>query len=78
MTRQVEQVLDDALALDESDRAKLVVSLVESLDGPPDPGLEEEWAAEIQRRLARIEAGQATMIPMEDALARFHRAARAR
>jgi hypothetical protein len=34
------------------------------------------WAAEIERRLAKIDAGQAKMLPMDDAVARLHRAAR--
>jgi putative addiction module component (TIGR02574 family) len=71
-------VFEAALALSDDDRAKLVQKLVESLDGEPDPHAEAAWAAEIERRLARIDAGQASSLSMDEALARLHRAARAR
>lgn len=70
------QVFDDALALDEENRAKLAAKLVESLEGEPDLDTEEAWAKEIERRLARIDAGQARLLPAEEALSRLHRAAR--
>ena len=78
MARPVPQVFDDALALGEDDRAKLAAKLVESLDGEVDADAGDAWAAEIERRLARIDAGQGNMIAMEDAVARLHRAARGR
>jgi putative addiction module component (TIGR02574 family) len=69
---------DEALALSEEDRGKLAEKLVESLDGAVEPTADEAWAAEIQRRLARIEAGQAKSISMSEAVARMHRAAHGR
>jgi len=36
---------------------------------------ETAWAAEIERRLARIDAGQASALSMEEAIARMRRAA---
>jgi putative addiction module component (TIGR02574 family) len=76
MNRSVPEVFDAALALSEHDRAKLAEKLVESLDGEVSADTEEAWAAEIERRLAKIDAGQAKMLPMDDAAARLHRAAR--
>lgn len=76
MSRSTAQVFDDALALGESDRAKLAAKLVESLEGELDADHEDAWAAEIERRLAKHDAGTATALPMEDAVARLHRAAR--
>jgi len=78
MSRPVPQVFDDALALGEGDRARLAARLVESLDGEIDNDSEEAWAAEIERRLAKIDAGQAKLLSMDDAVARLHRAARTR
>lgn len=78
VTRPVEQVLDDALALGEVDRARLVAKLVESLDGEVDPDTEDAWASEIERRLARIDAGHAKLMSMDEAVAGLHRAARSR
>ena len=76
MNRSAPEVFDAALALPEDDRAKLAEKLVESLDGDVSADAEDAWAAEIERRLARIDAGQARLLSMEDAVARLHRAAR--
>ena len=76
MHRSAPEVFDAALALPEDDRAKLAEKLVESLDGDVSADAEDAWAAEIERRLARIDAGQAKLLSMEDAVARLHRAAR--
>ncbi len=78
MSKAAHEVFDEALALSEEDRGKLAEKLLESLDASVDPGAEEAWAAEIQRRLARIEAGQAKSISMSEAIARLHRAAHER
>lgn len=78
VSRPTPQVFDDALALGEDDRAKLAARLVESLDGEIDADAGDAWAAEIERRLAKIDAGQAKLLSMDDAVARLHRAARSR
>ena len=76
--RPVHQVFDDALALGDDDRARLAARLVESLDGDVDADASSAWVDEIERRLIRIEAGDATLLPMDEAVARLHRAARGR
>jgi putative addiction module component (TIGR02574 family) len=78
MQPSTSEVFEAALALSDDDRAKLAEKLVESLDGELDPDAETAWAAEIERRLARIDAGQASSLSMDEALARLRRAARAR
>jgi putative addiction module component (TIGR02574 family) len=50
-------VLADALRLDDEARAALAAELLGSLDGPVDPDAESAWDAEIERRIAAIEAG---------------------
>ena len=67
MSKAAPDGFDDALALSEADRGKLAEKLVESLDGGVEPGAEEAWAAEIERRLVRIEAGQAKTLSMAEA-----------
>jgi hypothetical protein len=74
----VHQVFDDALALDDDDRARLAARLVESLDGDVDEDAASAWVVEIERRLRRIETGEATLLPMDEAVARLQRAARGR
>jgi len=77
MQQSTAEVFEAALALSDEDRAKLADKLVQSLDGEIDPDAETAWAAEIERRLARIDAGHASSLSMDEALARMHRAARA-
>ena len=78
MSKAAQDVLVDAMALSDEDRGELAEKLAASLDAGIDPGAEDAWAAEIQRRLARIEAGQAKSISLSEALARMHRAVRER
>lgn len=66
MTKVAEQVLAQALQLDPSDRAELRDRLFElDDDGPPEPGYEEAWTAELDERLGQIERGEVTLIPWE-------------
>jgi putative addiction module component (TIGR02574 family) len=69
------EVSEAALALADDERGKLVEKLVQSLDGAIDPEANRAWVIEIERRIARIDAGDATMIPMDEAVARLRRAA---
>jgi putative addiction module component (TIGR02574 family) len=62
MTKPIATVLADALRLDDEARAELAAELLASLDGPADPDAESAWDAEIERRIAAIEAGT---IPLE-------------
>jgi putative addiction module component (TIGR02574 family) len=57
MTKPAQAVLADALRLDPDARAALAAELLASLDGPADPDAESAWNAEIERRVAAIEAG---------------------
>lgn len=61
MMKPIDAVLADALQLDAKARAEIAAQLIASLDGPPDPDAETAWRAEIQRRVAEIEAGTATL-----------------
>jgi len=67
MSRNPDDVLNDALALPVDARARLAESLLSSLDeGGEDTdavSLEQEWLAEVARRAADIDAGRARTIP---------------
>lgn len=76
MNRSAAEVLEAALALPEDQRASVAEKLLASLGGEVDADAESEWATEIERRLARIEAGQAKSVSMNESLARLHRIAR--
>ena len=62
----LEKVRAEALKLPEADRAELAQDLVASLDGPADPEAGKAWEAEIQRRLAEIDAGTARLVDREE------------
>lgn len=66
MTKAAEEVLSKALQLDVSERAELAAELLASLDGEPNEDVEAAWAAEIERRMARIKAGTAKLVPWKD------------
>lgn len=77
MIGSVSEVFEAALALSEEDRGRLAEQLVQSLAPELDPDAETAWSAEIERRLARIEAGTANAVSMSEAVARLQQAARA-
>lgn len=75
MGNQARQVLEAALALPKDERAELAAKLLASVNAEapvansdmyseydPDPEVEKAWAAEIIRRVERIEAGQAVLV----------------
>jgi hypothetical protein len=78
MNPSVPEVFDAALALDEDDRARLAATLVASLDGERDADAASAWGAEIERRLARIDAGEATLLSASDVIDRLRATSRGR
>ena len=73
MTQAAAAVLADALRLDERARVQVITELLASLDGPADPTAEAEWAEEIERRVAAIESGDASLEPWDDVRRRIER-----
>lgn len=71
MTKTTEAVLAEALRLDVKARAEIASELLASLDGPPDPGAEQAWAAEIERRVKALEAGTEPLESWNDAKRRI-------
>ena len=78
MQRTAPEVTEAALALTEDERGRLAERLVQSLEGDLDPDAEAAWAVEIERRLAKIDAGHASAISMEEAIVRMRRVAHGR
>lgn len=69
MTDATERLLQDALSLSDPERAELAARLIESLDMTDDANsadIEDAWAAEIERRCAALDAGDARTIAWED------------
>ncbi len=80
MSRPVEELESEVLALPTAERARLAQRLLASLDEEEaeDPQeVERAWEEEIRRRLAEVDAGTAELIPAEEVFAelraRLHR-----
>lgn len=73
MARDLRKVFREAFELPESDRATLAGLLIESIEAPPDPDVEEQWAIEAERRWRQIESGEVQTIPWEEVRAKLFR-----
>ena len=56
MSEQAEKLLSEALKLPTSERVRVAAELLASVDGEPEPDAQAAWAAEIERRVRRVEA----------------------
>jgi len=73
MARDLRTLFREAFELPEQDRATLAGLLIESIEGPPDPAVEEEWAIEAERRWRELETGEVQAIPWEEVRAKLFR-----
>jgi putative addiction module component (TIGR02574 family) len=73
MTESVLDLYEKASELPETDRAELAGLLLQSIEEELEPGVEEAWAAEIERRMADFHAGKLKMIPWSEVRAQLHR-----
>jgi putative addiction module component (TIGR02574 family) len=62
----------EALKLPPEERAALADYLLASLSAERD--VDEAWAAEVEHRIAEIEAGRMALVPAEQAIARAKQA----
>ena len=65
-----EEVFQDAVALPPEVRAELTERLIASLAEDVAPEITSAQLAEVRRRIAQVESGEATLIPGDEALAR--------
>ena len=73
MPKTANDVLADALRLEPDSRADVAAELLASLDGPADPDAEAAWDAEIEHRIAAIEAGTIRLEPWSEVKRRIER-----
>jgi putative addiction module component (TIGR02574 family) len=73
VTKAAEVVLSEALELTDDERAAIAAELIASLDGQADEDVEKAWAAEIERRMAALDAGTSTLTPWWDVKRRIER-----
>ncbi len=63
MTQDASRLLAEALRLPPADRADLAAELIESLDDTADDDADAAWDAQIQDRIAQLDAGAVKTIP---------------
>ncbi len=66
----VAELSERARVLPPEDRARLAEELLASLEENPSSEVDAAWDAEIQRRIAEVEAGTAELVPAEEVFAR--------
>lgn len=65
MSTHITELFEKASILSEKDRATLAGLLIESLESEVDPDVEDAWRAEIERRVAELDAGTVETVPWE-------------
>lgn len=73
MSDTLAELKQKASQLTEGERAELALSLIESLDGPGDPDVQEAWRVEIERRIGQIDRGEVQLIPGDEVFAKLRR-----
>ena len=73
MARDLKRLFSEAFDLPESERATLAGLLIESIEPPPDPEVDEAWAAVAERRWREIESGSVQTVPWEEVKAKLDR-----
>jgi putative addiction module component (TIGR02574 family) len=76
MAGTVEELYRKASELTVKDRAELAGLLLGNIEQGADSGVEDAWAAEIERRMADYRAGRSKTIPWSEVRARLHRSDR--
>ena len=69
MARAVSEIEQEIRSLPDKEKERLLRALLEELEGPPDPGVEQAWLDEIQRRSRDLDAGLVNPIPADDVFA---------
>jgi putative addiction module component (TIGR02574 family) len=72
-TASAGEILNQALTLDEKDRASVAGALIESLHTELDSDAEQAWDAEIRRRVAELDSGAVQTIPWSEVRKRLFR-----
>ncbi len=65
------EILKAALSLPAGARAAIAGSLLDSLDMEVDESADEEWRAEVRKRLAELDAGSVRTVPWSEVRARL-------
>lgn len=69
MARAVFEIEKEIRQLEPDEQELLLRALVEELDGPPDPDVEQAWLEEAQRRSRELGTGALQAIPADQVFA---------
>ncbi len=61
-----EKVLEEALRLDDKDRARVAHVLLQRLDRPDESGTAEAWTDELRRRLQEVQDGSVELVGLDE------------
>lgn len=73
MTALARKLIDQALDLPDEERLAIASALLESVEGNADPGWEEAWVKEAQRRDAAARASGEPLAEWSEVRERIHR-----
>ena len=73
MARSARDLFEEAMRLDPEERATLMRLLIESLDAESEEGVDDAWMAEVERRMAELDAGAVQPLPWDELRARLYR-----
>lgn len=68
-----DELLRQALRFSADDRAIIASRLVDSLSEPGDASVDAEWSAEVERRIAAYDRGEAQSMSLDDVAAALRR-----
>jgi putative addiction module component (TIGR02574 family) len=65
-SKPIATIQDEIRRLSAAEKEEVLRTLLEELDGPPDPDVESAWLQEVERRAGEIESGQVKCVPAEE------------
>jgi len=71
MNARVDHLIDEALALDPSERSAVVIALLDSLDGEDEASAAKAWADEIRQRKNDLRCGATQTVSWAEARTRL-------
>lgn len=66
MARPIAIIQEEIRRLSAAEKEEVLRTLLEELDGPPDPDVKAAWLKEVERRAAEIDSGEVQCIPAEE------------
>ncbi|MDH4073669.1 MAG: addiction module protein [Gammaproteobacteria bacterium] len=66
MARPIAILQEEIRRLSAAEKEEVLRTLLEELDGPPDPDVESAWLKEVERRAAELDSGQVQCVPADE------------